>query len=155
MKKLIAFILFLCVPIYPYAEEIDISYPDLSGQWIENENFPGGGILVITQNGPQIEGRYLKVGDKERNEFNYEKDELVLTGIIRGDKIEGHILLKEHYKLLEYCEEIKPSFWSRINLDLSDAFNRMQGEWPQHTTDFHTCEIVNRGMQKYSLKRMK
>ena len=147
--------LFLILPVCLSAQNNNHSVVDLSGEWIENKNYPDGGVLIITQKGAEIEGRYLHVGLREANDFKYEKGELVLTGSVHKQFVQGRILLKEHHKLLEECDEIKPGFWSEIKLDINAANDTLQGYWQQHTTDFHTCEIVQRGSQEYILKRLK
>ena len=161
IKKISVFLVFLILLLLPKIllsgeiERIDSQIIDLSGRWIEVDNYPDYGILLITQEGDKIEGRYERVGYNQKVYYGFEVGELVLKGTIQDNTIEGKVLLKEHKNFIKKCTNYPPTQWSGIRMKIVDEGQELHGKWKQEVKDYYSCKLIEEQWQTYNLKKIK
>lgn len=148
-------VLMLMIPLgQPLAEDHEV---DLAGEWMEVREPPveEPGIISFTQQGVEVEGRYIKVNPFLEQYFGFKKNELIFKGTVDGRQLKGSLLVKQRTDFKSDCLEVPAAKWVPITVEIDAAADRLKGAWENEEINFDSCTVVRELNEPYMLQRVK
>lgn len=145
---MLTMLLSICCTNYAIAR----TEPDLTGLWMESNNFPASSVIKFEKTGATWTGVYSQVSSMQQM-WGFKVGEVVIRGNFEGDTFKGAVLLKIKPSTVEECRT-ESAYWAPIKMKLAES-SKLYGVWLQSFMDRKNhCVVYAEKWQVYGLERL-
>ncbi len=134
-----------------YSPQSISAEPDLSGLWMETNNYPASSVIRFERDGNGWAGKYAQVSAMQKD-WGFEVGETVIRGAIENGVFEGQVLLKVSKLTPDKCRE--GDYWEKVQMG-AKVPGKLYGTWRQtHVAKDDRCRVLGYSLQMYGLERL-